>query len=227
MKLPKKSILWGIIGVSFLYSQVAPPPEQFSVEAVKNVNLKNANQLVKLIKEEKIRSSIKEAAFRRIRELYLLAPEEAEKQVPQFIDAGSYALKKYQNEPSYKKTRMEACTTLGAFNESKHKDKAVLAIETGVLQEKDPDVVTTCSQMLGFFYKNSKAAQILIKRLEKHLPKNPITEEDVQIVSVVVSSLGRIRSKVAFIPLMKLLQSAYPVGVKREAEYAIENIEWD
>jgi len=39
--------------------------------------------------------------------------------------------------------------------------------------------------------------------------------------------LGALGDKRAFVPLMKVIRSNFPTGVKKEAQAALESIKWD
>ncbi|HNJ05700.1 MAG TPA: hypothetical protein PLB73_15680, partial [Leptospiraceae bacterium] len=66
----------------------------------------------------------------------------------------------------------------------------------------------------------------LVAALNSELERGP-QADNVTVATAIIRSLGSLRDRRSFVPLMRVIQSRFPTSTKREAQRALENIKWD
>lgn len=135
----------------------------------------------------------------------------------------------YENNPeegsSYNSTiRKKACIMLSQFDRGPYPEDAIEKIGSFIKKEKNVNVSETCIAALGNFPQNADPAnKILLELLNKYVKKKKPGEDDEQIMSSIITSLGRLKQKSAYIPLMKVLESKYSTEIKNSAKEVLES----
>ncbi|MCC6275774.1 MAG: HEAT repeat domain-containing protein [Leptospiraceae bacterium] len=224
-----KSLFLGFIFLSITASVFSQDALYDVYEKIEKLTIKDVDQLIQLMQDKEIVPSAKARAINRVAVLYQHQAQEIEKQQNLItVLAGVIDQNKADSpsSPQYK-VRSAACLALRIFDPSTHANAAIDAVKKPLLEDSHLDVLTACAHSLGDFNRNSiPATKALLERLSKDYTKENRSSEDVRTVSVVVNALGKLGSKQSFIPLMKVLQSGYPVSVKKEAQIAIDRLRW-
>jgi len=220
MNIIKKLLLLGIFVISiFVY------PINFSVDSA---DVKDISKLIWLIKQSNSNSSLTIKAMRRLGSLYKIHYLNLTKKEKEIIDTLSLILKKQSNNASIRK---ESCITLQYFENSEYAHLAIQSLREVIMKDKNTDVSTACVYSLSQYPRKGRlASRALLKKFTidlKHARKQKITKDNIKMAKAIIKALATLKQKQAFIPLMKIIQSSYPVSVKRLAENAIEKINWD
>lgn len=138
------------------------------------------------------------------------------------------ALNPQKDEPYHHVLRIHICQALGNFWNLKGGQDVIPALGRRLqdLAEHE-EVRIAASRALGKFRNQSdQAAQELLGGLDKELERGP-QADNVTVVTATVQGLGALGDKRAFVPLMKIIKSRFPAGVKKEAQRSLESIKWD
>lgn len=123
--------------------------------------------------------------------------------------------------------RESACQALGRFADLGESDKLVGPMGKVVKEDSNEEVRLSCARSLSRFYKDAPTATTeLVTALNAELEKGP-QADNVTVATAVIRSLGSLRDRRGFVPLMRVIQSRFPTATKREAQRALENIKWD
>ncbi|MCE9501241.1 MAG: hypothetical protein K8R21_12210 [Leptospira sp.] len=198
-------------------------------DKIERIKLKDIDQLLQLAADAEIVPMVKERAINRIGVLLNENPAEAEKQ-QNVITAMSNAITQNTTDspakPTYK-VRSAACICLRVFDRTPMAVSAIEIVRKTMMEDKSLDVVSACAHSLGDFSLNSApATKAILERLNRDYSKENRSSEDIRVISIIINSLGRLGSKQAFIPLMKVIQSGFPVSIKKEAQIAIDKLKW-
>ena len=88
------------------------------------------------------------------------------------------------------------------------------------------EVRNAAAQALVRFQNHSAAAaDQLIAALNKELDRGP-QPENINVVTAIVNALGTLQDRRGFVPLMRVIQSAFPNHTKGRAQAALEAIRW-
>lgn len=138
------------------------------------------------------------------------------------------ALTPRSEEPYHHVLRIHICQALGNFWNLKGGQDLIPALGRRLqdLQEHE-EVRIAAALSLGKFRNQSEmAAQELLGALDKEVERGP-QSDNITVVTAVVQGLGSLGDKRAFVPLMKIIKSRFPAGVKKEAQRSLESIRWD
>ena len=225
--------LAGCFLLSFTWS-VSSQPLADTESYIRKINLKHIGQLLAMLDSADIKVDLKVKALHRITVLMKKNPSKIDKFSGKVISQIRSLVKQHATDTQTNfnyKVRQATCGTLGRFNTKKSSARAIAEIRKLFLNDTNGKVKTACARVLGDFgVVPDLATKVLVERLNDMLEKNKkaaqISHESSVPMIVILRSIGKLSSKTAFIPLMKVLQSGYPVAVKKEAEEAMEKISW-
>lgn len=60
--------------------------------------------------------------------------------------------------------------------------------------------------------------------LEPTLKKKRVNEEEIEIASAIIDVLDKFKKKQSYLPLLKVLESAYPGEIKNKAKKTLETL---
>ena len=124
--------------------------------------------------------------------------------------------------------RRTACTSLIAFARLKG-SKSIVAPLGAILKNGDEGagVRRAAAIALGRFGNDAQAATTeLVAALTAELQNGP-RNTNIVLAGELIDSLGRLKDKRSFVPLMRVISSPFPTRVKRRAQRALENIKWE
>lgn len=201
--------------------------EQFA-----KIDLKDVDQVTQAITlKESVRATVKVAAINRLAAIYRKEQSKADGQVPQFLQAIATAmdLHKDDTDPNNYTIRVASCYALNAFDSSGNATNAIQTAGKTLLEDSHLEVKSACAKSLGEFQKNKEpATKQLLEKLDMDYKKKDFIKREVWVATFVIRSLGKLGSKQAFIPMMKVIQSDnFYVENKKEAQLAIEKIVWN
>jgi len=190
-------------------------------------NEKGVEELTRLLSDSQVRIEEKSNAVDR---LGILARQLYNSDFPpeRLYNPLLGALTPQQNEPYHHVLRIHICQALGQFCNLKGGQDLVPALGRRVQDlEENEEVRIAAAMSLGKFRNQSdQAAQELLAGLDKEIERGP-QANNVTVVTSMVQGLGMLGDKRAFVPLMKLIKSRFPAGVKKESQRALESIRWD
>lgn len=128
--------------------------------------------------------------------------------------------------PQNYQVREAICYALAGFENSPESQKAIEFMGKIAGSDSHPTVVLACVTMLGGLTTHKAlAAKSLIQILDQTLKQKEVEQKDITLVHLLVNALGSLEQAEAFVPLVRVLQSGYPVYVKKATERAIQNLE--
>ena len=232
----KKAVLLSFtIFMAFSLTLIDLYPQRGSkIESIiENIEINNISQLIDLAQAKGIRAEVKVKALHRISHLF--RRNKNKKNLPAIKTVkqlGKVARLNSQDRGSnfLYKVRQAVCSTLSMINSKEVSPFSIGEIQTLLLKEKNDRVRVSCFHALGNFrVAGDLASKVLLEQLKTIYKQGKISEisheSTIQLI-VIIRSLGELASRSAFIPLMKILQSKYPISLKKEAEKAIEKISW-
>jgi len=224
-----KSIYHTILSI-FLFVNVVLAQEVATVFNRVPANEKGIEELSKLLSDPNVRIEEKQLAVDRLgviaRQIYGDNPDfPAEKIYNPLFGV----LTPNDKENYHKELRLHICRALGNFSVHKKGIDAIFPVLGRRLLDdnEDEEVKIEAARSLGRFWNHSSLASTeLINSLNKELARGP-QPDNVRLITAVIQSLGALGDKRAFVPLMKVIRSNFPTGVKKEAQAALESIKWD
>lgn len=189
---------------------------------IKGSEVRHLETLSKIFADRSVADKARVLAAEKIIELYSAKPAEADK----------YADKVLTNAESAaadQKTIMRtySCHLLDKFAGSAKSDKAFAIAKSLAPTEVDAETASTCAKALGKFQKQAaEASDVLLTRLDLFLRQQYHQKNEIKYLKSVIESLGDLKQKKAYLPLMKIMQSQYSDDVKKTTEAAMEKIPW-
>lgn len=192
-------------------------------------NEKGIEELTKLLSDPKVRIEDKEGAVDRLGVIARQIYAENKNFPPEKIYNPLLGALNPTNEPYHHVLRMHICRALAQFDiYEKGVENIIPALGRRLKDTNEhEDVRVEAGRSLGRFQKNRVLASTeLIEVLTKELERGP-QPDNIRLTTVVIQSLGALGDKRAFVPLMKVIKSNFPTGVKKEAQISLESIRWD
>ncbi len=137
------------------------------------------------------------------------------------------ALTPRPDEPYHHVLRIRICYALGNFWNMKGGQDLIPALGRRVqdLEEHEEVRIAAALSIGKFRHQSELAARELLAALEKELERGP-QADNIHVVTAIVQGLGALGDRRAFVPLMKIIKSRFPAGVKKEAQRSLESIRW-
>ncbi|GIX42500.1 MAG: hypothetical protein KatS3mg129_2233 [Leptospiraceae bacterium] len=218
-------IILYFLSFQFLFSQETAP-----IFNRVPANEKGIEELSKLLSDPNVRIEEKQLAVDRLgviaKQIYAENPNFPPEKIYNPILG---VLTPNKNEAYHKELRIHICRALAQFSVY---DKGVEAIIPALGrrlndENEDEEVRIEAARSLSRFYKHSDlASNELINALNKELSRGP-QPDNIRFITAVIQSLGALGDKRSFVPLMKVIRSNFPTGVKKEAQASLESIKWD
>lgn len=198
-----------------------------SASIMNRIGLDGSGELAKMISDPKVSIASKRNAVQRLGELSKDLP--ANKNIPssKLYNPILGVLTPQKGVEGHHVLRQEACNVLSKFADMDGSQNIINPLGR-VIQNSDEhkDVRVAAARSLSKFRSQSSvAAESLLIALDKEMKLGP-NPNNVRVVSAVISSLGRLGAKKAFVPLMRVLQSGFPSSTKRQAQASLESLEW-
>ena len=201
---------------------------------IRLITIDNIFQLVSMIGAKDIKVELKVKSLHRIIDLIKKNPSKKDSLSKKIVPKIRSLIKNHSQDTRKNfnyQIRQAACSTLGIFNSKDSAPKAISEIRHLLTKDKNQKVRTSCARVLGDFKAvPDLATRVLLESLNSILKADKLSKKITHEISVnliiILRSIGNLGSKSAFIPLMRVLQSGYPVVVKKEAEEAMERIQW-
>lgn len=123
--------------------------------------------------------------------------------------------------------RREACIALAKFSTLDGSEVIIEPLGRVLANSGEREEVrNAAAQALVRFQNHSAAAaDQLIAALNKELDRGP-QPENINVVTAIVNALGTLQDRRGFVPLMRVIQSAFPNHTKGRAQAALEAIRW-
>ena len=194
------------------------------------IDHRNVEQLGKLLEDKSIITPIKVKAVEKVGSIYRSNPQLAESKSDQMIGILEKAIQENQPQDGIANEshliRASACLNLSSFDKSRGASKAINTVIKTFESDKNVEVISACGKSLGFFQQNQKTANdALLKKLEGLLKKEILENTDGGIVMSIANAINRLESIDAYLPMLHILDSGYPLHVKQEAERTLDVLE--
>ena len=214
------AILAFLISPSFLAAQ------EISATYFNRITLDGVDELAKALSDPAIKLEQKQLAVNRMGELARQLPG-SNVSPSRLYNPLLGALRPQNNVKDHHVLRIAICEALRNFANQEGSSNLVGPLSR-VLSDPDEheDVRTSAARTLAEFRKDSSAAaDALIDALNKEVARGP-NANNIGVTSAICVALGALREKKAFVPLMKVVQSAFPNQTKSNAKTALESIQW-
>lgn len=203
---------------------------RYTIEVIRRVPLNGADQLGDMLADEGVSVTVKRHAVRRLAELArdLRRPENESFPAEKLYRPVIRSLERRPDVEDHHVLREEAARSLGRMHWLPDADAFIPALgRTAGDPQEHEDVRRAAAEALGLFKENARlASEALVQVLDAEIERGP-SGDNVRVMTAVVASLGSLREKTAFVPLMRVVNSSFPVTVKRRAEQSLENISWE
>jgi len=215
-------------GLAILFALTAPAFSQESTCYVFNrVPITGIDEITKQLSDPKVRLEDKSCGVARLGELARELIDRKDLAPSSLYNPILGALAPQVEVPGHHILRESACQALGRFSDLPESEKLVAPMGKILREDNHEEVRLACARSLAHFYKDSNSATTeLVTALNIELEKGP-QADNVTVATAIIRSLGGLRDRRGFVPLMKVIQSRFPTSTKREAQRALENIKWD
>lgn len=194
--------------------------------AIQRVTFEGRAELSRALSDPQVGTLQKEEAIKRLAHLTLYLDEHKEVAPSELFNPilGALSLK----GKKYEMTRKVACQALTSFADLDGSDKLIGPLGRVAANADESFVVRrAAASALGRFRKNGEqAAAELTRVLSVELDTGP-KGNNISFTTTVVHALGRLRNKKSFVPLMRVMDSAFPTETKMAAQKGLENIDWE
>lgn len=216
-----------ILVIGLAASGVSGLQAQPGVTATMNrIPLEGHAELSKMLSDPKVDITSKRAAIERIGELSkdLLSRKDIS---PSKLYNPLLGVLTPQKIEGHHVLRGVACKVLGRFSDLAGGATLVGPLAKVVRNSREhQDVRVEAARALGLFKKQPAAVvEALVSALDAEVKRGP-QKDNVRITSAVITSLGVMGDKRAFVPLMRVLRSGFPLDTKRNAQAAMEALKW-
>ncbi len=193
-------------------------------------NEKGIEELTKILSDPKIRIEEKQSAVDRLGIIAQIVYAEKMNIPPEKIyNPLLGALTPIVGEAHHHVLRINICRALGVFSYyDQGIENIIPALGRRLKDDKEvEDVKIEAARSLAKFQKHSATASTeLIDVLVKELDRGP-QPDNIRLTTAVIQSLGALGDKRAFVPLMRVIKSSFPTGLKKEAQASLESIKWN
>lgn len=217
MRLLSGAICAAYLLVGTTFAQSARPE---ILDRIRDYDLRHSDLLVKIVKDPETLRYAKVRALEKMSVLYRQSKAEGELVAGRYLDGITVGLA--HKSPD---VREAACTAVVVFKESAIATNLVAVVSKAVTEESNPAVTLACAKSLAEYPTHAEViAPALIVQVDKFLKDFRDASEDEKALREVCKTLGVMKYRKSFIPLLKVLQSHYSDGVKRAAQKSIQAI---
>lgn len=199
-------------------------------EHLKYIQVEDVDMLFELLEDKSVTTKLKSKGMARLGSIYREHPKELEKNADRVLNLITEIRDQHNKQANDEddELRRECVLALGIFASGSKAPQAIEEISKSLNDDPAYTVNSSAAHILREFKNNSSEANnVLIKKLDSFLKKTVLTENDLKTTFTVISSMGTLGQKRSFIPLMRVLQSGFPVYIKKAAEEAIGSIDWE
>jgi HEAT repeat protein len=190
------------------------------LDRIRDYDMRHSDLLVKIVKDPETLRYAKVRALEKMSVIYRQSGKEGELVATRYLDGISAGLQ--HKSPD---VREAACTALVVFSESAVSQQMVASAVKTLREENHPQVIEACARSLRQYPKEAAViAPALLVRLDKYLTEFQDSASDERALRQICKTLGVMKVRKSFIPLLKLLQSRYDESVKSAAQDAIQAI---
>lgn len=209
--------LLAFISGSLVFAEARPE----ILNRIRDYDMRHSDLLVKIVKDPETLRYAKVRALEKMSVIYQQSPIEGEKTVAKYLDGIHAGL--LHKSPD---VREAACSSVVVFQQSPTGPQFAAAAIKTLKDEMHPGVIAACAQSLRFYPKDAVAiVPALLVRLDKYLTEFQDSAADEKALREICRTLKVMKSRKAFIPLLKLLQSRYDESVKSVAQEAIQALQ--
>lgn len=187
---------------------------------IKNAEFRHTETLIKIYNDQSVSRKARILAAEKIIELISANQAEPDKYTDKILAGIESGI-----SDSIKEIRLYSCHLLDKLGSVPKSDKAYALLKNLLTKESSPEIAAACSRALGKYIKQAPdATDILTAKLDLFLSQPRSEKAEIAYLKSVIDSLGQLKQKKAYLPLMKIMQSQYADEVKKAAESALEKI---
>jgi hypothetical protein len=203
-------------------SEVEPTPEEISKLGFKDLPI-----LATHVENKKARPRFKILVMERMNIVLLENKSKLNENGKELIGILSNLLDNNPDSESsyYPMIRKKSCFMLGNFRKTNFEEDAYDRILQQIKNETNLEVTGTClGVMVNFDNYKDKTNKILIELTKVLLKKKRLDDEDSDLMQSIINGFAELKFKSSYIPLMKVLDSKFPVEIKNSAKEVLETL---
>lgn len=217
-----------ILSAALLFALTAPAFAQESTCYIFNrIPVTGVDEIAKQLSDPKVRLEDKSCAVSRLGELSRELVNNKNVAPSSIYNPILGSLAPQTQTADHHILREAACQALARFSDLPESERLIQPLGKVVKEDSHEEVRLACARALSRFYKDAAGATTeLVAALNSELERGP-QADNVTVATAIIRSLGSLRDRRSFVPLMRVIQSRFPTSTKREAQRALENIKWD
>lgn len=190
------------------------------LDRIRDYDMRHSDLLVKIVRDGETLRYAKVRALERMSVIYRQSKAQGELVAPRYFEGITAGL--VHKAPD---VREAACKAGIVFNDSVIAPRLVAALAHALHEENHARVIEACARTLAVFPKDAEIIlPALLARIDSFLAEYRGDDESQRALAEVCRTLGVIRVRRSFIPLLKVLQSRYDEDVKEVAQESIQAI---
>ncbi|MCX7633169.1 MAG: hypothetical protein N2Z22_07550 [Turneriella sp.] len=190
------------------------------LDRIRDYDMRHSDLLVRIVKDPETLAYAKVLAFDKMAVIYRQSGKLGEQVAPRYLDGISAGL-----EHRHREVRIAACEAAAFFSGSTVAGAMAEAIARALRDEGDPLVISSCARTLKNYPQQAdKIVPALLARLDFYIKNFRDSADDERAIKELCQTLGVMKLRKAFIPLLKILQSRYGNEAKRAAQKAIQQL---
>lgn len=190
------------------------------LDRIRDYDMRHSDLLVKIVKDPETLRYAKVRALEKMSVIYRQSKIEGETVASRYLEGIRVGLA--HKSPD---VREAACSAAIVFKESAIAPQLVAHLARSLKDENQATVIYSCTHTLSVYKKHGDIiVPALLTKIEKYLTDYYDSSEDEKALAEVCRTLGIMKARKSFIPLLKVLQSRYDEDVKSVAQEAIHEI---
>lgn len=198
-----------------------------SLEEIQSIKISDIQKINSWMLDKKTKPRFKVMILEKLNILLLENPEELIANKDQLFSLFRNINRNHKDKGSSYNylLRKKNCLLLSQFKGTEKENDSYEQIKENILTEDNGEVAASCIQMSSSYEnKKDETNKLLVKMLEPTLKKKRVNEEEIEIASAIIDVLDKFKKKQSYLPLLKVLESAYPGEIKNKAKKTLETL---
>jgi len=209
-------LIFFLAPLSFLAADTRPE----ILDRIRDYDLRHSDLLVKIIKDPETLRYAKVRALEKMSVIYQQSKEQGELVATRYLDGIKAGL--VHKSPD---VRDAACIAAAVFSESAIAPQVAVELGKALAHETHAVPIYSCAHSAAVYVKFSEVIiPSLLTKVQRYLADFYPSSDDEKAITEVCRTLGVMKARKSFIPLLKILQSHYDDDVKSAAQEAIQAI---
>ncbi|MBS0617331.1 MAG: hypothetical protein JSR44_04040 [Spirochaetes bacterium] len=205
-----------LVTASTLFAEKRPE----ILDRIRDYDMRHSDLLVKIVRDAETLRYAKVRALEKMSVIYRQSKTEGETVASRYLEGIKSGLANKSPD-----VREAACAASIVFKESHIAPQLAAQVSATLKEENHPLVIYACAHSLAVYPKEVEVmAPALLAKVDKYLQDFQDSSDDEKALREVCHTIGLMRIRKAFIPLLKVLQSRYSEDVKSVAQEAIHSL---